>query len=74
MVYIHHNPQKHGFVDDFRDWPYSSYHAHLSSKPTQVEREVVLGWFDGPQGFDMAHREKLDARLLAPLVVEDFSV
>lgn len=24
--YIHRNPQKHGFVKDFRDWEYSSYH------------------------------------------------
>ena len=25
--YIHLNPRKHGFVDDFREWPYSSYHT-----------------------------------------------
>ena len=71
VVYIHHNPQKHGFVEDFRDWPYSSYHAHLSTKPTQVEREVVHSKFDGPRGFAMAHEAKVDARLLAPLVAED---
>ncbi len=21
VIYVHHNPQKHGFVADFRDWP-----------------------------------------------------
>ena len=72
VVYIHHNPEKHGFVDDFRDWPYSSYHAHLSDKPTQLQREEVLGWFDGPKGYTMAHGQEADTRLLAPLIVDDF--
>ncbi len=30
--YIHNNPQKHGFVNDFRDYPHSSYQAHLSNR------------------------------------------
>jgi hypothetical protein len=27
--YIHFNPQKHGFVGDFREYPYSSWRAFL---------------------------------------------
>jgi REP element-mobilizing transposase RayT len=73
VVYIHYNSQRHGFVDDFRDWPYSSYHAHLSSKPTQLKREVVLSWFDGSRGFAMAHEATVDTQLLAPLVSEDLN-
>jgi REP element-mobilizing transposase RayT len=72
VVYIHQNAQKHGLVDDFRDWPYSSYQAHLSEKPTQVDRDEVLGWFDGRQSFAMAHRQEADMRRLAALVAEDF--
>src|SRR5262245_41858037 len=30
IFYIHFNPQKHGLVTRFRDWPWTSYHA-LSS-------------------------------------------
>jgi len=30
--YIHFNPQKHGFVNDFRDNPHSAYTAYLSLK------------------------------------------
>jgi putative transposase len=30
IAYIHRNPQKHGLVGDFGDWPYSSYHTFLS--------------------------------------------
>jgi REP element-mobilizing transposase RayT len=72
VTYIHQNPQRHGLVADFRTWPYSSYHAHLSDKPTRLRRDDVLAWFDGPEGFTMAHSYPADTHLLAPLVVEDF--
>ena len=31
IYYIHFNPQRHGFVKDFRDWKFSSYHSLLSA-------------------------------------------
>jgi putative transposase len=71
VVYIHHNAREHGFVDDFRAWPYSSYQALLSDKPTQLRRDEVLSWFGGPQGFTLAHRQEAGARLPAPLMAED---
>jgi REP element-mobilizing transposase RayT len=42
VVYIHQNPRKHGFVDDFWAWPYTSYHAHLSDKPTCLQRDEIV--------------------------------
>jgi putative transposase len=72
VTYIHQNPQKHGLVADFRTWPYSSYHAHLSDKPTRLQRDDVRAWFDGAEGFKMAHCHQADMHLLAPLVAEDF--
>lgn len=72
VTYIHQNPQKHGLVADFRAWSYSSYQAHLSDKPTRLQRDDVLAWFNGPEGFKMAHRHQADTHLLAPLVPEDF--
>jgi len=51
VAYIHRNPQHHGFVDDFREWPYSSYDVVLSDKSTRLQRDVVLDWFGGPQEF-----------------------
>ena len=72
VTYIHQNPQKHGLVADFCTWPYSSYHAHLSDKPTKLQRDDVLAWFDGAEGFKMAHCHQADMHLLAPLVAEDF--
>ena|ERR1700752_1111900 len=45
IAYIHQNPQKHGFVKDFRDWKYSSYGVILTGKSTVVKRTEVMKWF-----------------------------
>jgi REP element-mobilizing transposase RayT len=37
ISYIHFNPQKHRFAEDFRDYPYSSYRTLLSTQPTRVK-------------------------------------
>ena len=73
VTYIHQNPLRHGFVDDLQEWPFSSYHAILSSKPAQVERDVVLDWFGGVERFRMAHHTAVDERIVAPLVGEDLT-
>jgi REP element-mobilizing transposase RayT len=70
--YIHQNPQHHGFVKDFRDWPYSSYHAlHARKleisplpiflapiKPTSRQFDSILG--------------DHDLSLMGPLVAGDY--
>ena len=71
VAYIHRNPQKHGFVDDWLDWPYSSYHAMLSEKTTRLKRADVLGWFDGFAQFEAFYREEVNEGLIAPLVADD---
>ena len=45
IVYIHHNAQNHGFVDDYRDWPHSSYNLHITQAPTFINRKEVKDWF-----------------------------
>ncbi len=71
VVYIHRNPQKHGFVDDFRRWPYSSYRAILSDKPSRIQRGVVLDWFGGRAGFEEAHIDRVDENIIESLIVGD---
>jgi REP element-mobilizing transposase RayT len=70
IQYIHHNPQKHGFVNDFRDWPYSSYDAILSETPTRVERTAVLDWFGGADGFVDALQTPPDEQSIAHLLTD----
>jgi putative transposase len=60
--YIHWNPQKHGFVTDFRDYPYSSFHLFLWDKPTFIKRVEVLDWFGGHEGFVKQHQELTDEK------------
>lgn len=55
VYYLHVNPQKHGYVKDFRDYPYTSYHSLLSDKPTSLERAAVLDWFGGREHFLQSH-------------------
>ncbi len=72
IFYIHHNPQKHGFVTDFRDWPWSSYGAILSSKPTKLNRADVLDWYNGRAPFIAAHEAEPEHELAASLLMEDW--
>ncbi len=55
-----------------RAWPFSSYHAHLSRRPTSLRRADVLAWFDGPAGFAAAHHAPVDKPALEPLAPDDF--
>lgn len=55
IIYIHQNPQKHGIVDDFKKWRFSSYHAIISQKHTHIDRDFVIEWFDGIEEFKKIH-------------------
>mgnify|MGYP000552757306 CR=1 FL=1 len=71
VTYIHQNPQKHRFVEDFRVWKYSSYHACISDNPTQVQCDTVLAWFGGKAGFIAAHQVKVDEEALPVYDLKD---
>lgn len=73
IIYINQNAQHHNFVKDFRDWPHSSYHSYLSEKPTRLEREQGLTWFNGRLDFQSLHDEMLLPSAIPTLVEEDLS-
>lgn len=58
--YIHQNPQKHKFVEDFRDWKWSSYGTMLSGKPTRLSRGAVMEWFGNRDEYLSLHAEWVD--------------
>jgi len=74
MFYIHFNPQKHRFVDDFRDWEWSSYHGHAGNGQPKLKCIEVLNLFGGLQGFEDYHQRALDEKILAMLVDEEFEL
>ncbi|CAN5607619.1 hypothetical protein BH23BAC1_BH23BAC1_25780 [soil metagenome] len=61
ILYIHHNPVKHGFVKDPYDWPHSSIHQlsdnqlSKSLKLMRSSKAAVIDWFGGETDFKIAH-------------------
>lgn len=70
IYYIHLNPQKHGFVLDFRDYKHSSYHSHLFNKTTKLKKEDVLAWFGGKESFIAFHDQNQNMGAIKSLIVE----
>lgn len=68
VVYIHRNPETHGIVDDFREWPFSSYEAILSDKPTQVAKTAVLNWFSTPDNYRLTHQQAPNLNTISHLL------
>lgn len=72
VAYIHRNPQRHGFVDDFRNWPYSSFQTLCSKKSTFLARDETLAWFDGDANFLDFHQMDVDIGESKALLDNDF--
>ena len=71
VAYIHQNPQRHGLIDDFRDWPFSSYQALISEKQTRLAREEILSWFDGSRGLVQYHEAVADFKAIADFIDDE---
>jgi putative transposase len=51
IFYIHKNPQQHGLIEHFEDYPWSSYTRMLNDKPTHLLKEDVSNWFEGKENY-----------------------
>jgi putative transposase len=58
VLYIHNNPVHHGFCEHPVEYPWSSYLACISVKPSKVQRNTVVGWFDNEANFKELHSGK----------------
>ena len=56
--YIHLNPEKHGFVHDFRDWEFSSWHSLSSGEDSFLVRQEVYEWFGSKEQFVDYHLQQ----------------
>ncbi|MEM7548516.1 MAG: hypothetical protein AAF363_02505 [Bacteroidota bacterium] len=65
--YIHANPVHHGFVKKLEDWKWGSYHALLSDKPTELEREEIMNWYGDKEHFIEVHQQPIDLKLAKDL-------
>jgi putative transposase len=70
--YIHQNPQHHGFVKDFRDWPFSSHHILQSGNNVNSSIAIPITSIE-PVGRGSESRIKnADLKMLGILVAGDF--
>ena len=57
IIYIHLNPLKHMFTDDFSTYKHSSYQTYLSEKETNIDRQYILDLFGNKENFVFHHIE-----------------
>jgi len=55
LYYIHANPQLHGLIEDFKDWPYSSYNRYLELNKSHLPKNEVLSWFGSLKEYEIYH-------------------
>jgi hypothetical protein len=60
ILYIHNNPVHHRFCDHPVEYPWSSYLTCISVKPTKLQRDRVIGWFDSQANFKYVHNQKVE--------------
>ncbi|RXQ95011.1 hypothetical protein EO244_08140 [Ancylomarina salipaludis] len=60
VLYIHNNPIHHNFTDMAVDYPWSSYLTCISVKPTKLQKNEVIGWFDDEANFKFMHQQHVD--------------
>ena len=59
IYYIHANPQRHRIIDDFRNYPHSSYQQLIINEPTILSKDEIMEWFAGKSFFEQYHAERV---------------
>jgi REP element-mobilizing transposase RayT len=60
LIYIHQNPVHHDFCKHPMEYPWSSFLTCISTKPTKLKRDAVMGWFDNQANFIHIHEGKVE--------------
>ena len=70
VYYIHANPSNHIIIQDFANYPHSSYKRILNPAPTLLMKNSVLDLFEGRENYVNFHNEMHDLRQLSHLILE----
>jgi hypothetical protein len=62
VIYTHLNPLKHGFNNDFKAHPFSSYSHYTNKDEAFINREKTVELFGGERNFFAAHEEEAAAQ------------
>jgi len=60
LIYIHQNPIHHDFCKHPIEYSWSSFLTCISTKPTKLKRDAVMGWFDNQANFIHIHEGKVE--------------
>jgi len=58
IIYTHTNPQKHGFIENFKDYRYSSYDKIILENSQLIDYKSVINLFDDIDNFKYVHAYK----------------
>lgn len=68
--YIHTNPQKHQIIDDFKQYPWSSYNRITSIWTSKLSIDDVSQWFRDKDNYVEYHNRPIDQEKLKDLIIE----
>jgi putative transposase len=71
VVYIHKNPVRHGFTDNYKDYPWSSYGTVLSDEPIKLQYKKLIEWFENVSNYINVHNSLQDFDIIQNLVIDD---
>ena len=60
LVYIHKNPQKHGYVAGFQEWKFSSYENYRIKDPGPLLNNDLINDADIHDSIMKLHKDRLD--------------
>jgi len=55
IAYIHLNPVKHEFTEDFKNYKYSSYLAYTTDRRSSIDTEYIMSLFGDKANFEYWH-------------------
>lgn len=67
---IHYNTDLHGFTEDFRMYPHSSYGIFLAPKKTRLARSEILNWYGNVEHFKHCHDQATSFNLNEDWIIE----
>lgn len=68
--YIHNNPVRHKFVSKIEDWKFSSYHAYLENKLSEIQKKFGLKHFGSIDNLLNYHDGKFDPNFMIDMEYE----
>lgn len=70
IYYIHTNPQNHGLIDNFSNWPYNSYAKYLITKESKLPKAEVLNWFGSAEEYKVYHDMIIKDKSIKNIILE----